>query len=108
MDFLFLCLDKGSAKKVIVEKLEEFNISFTDVGMGIQLTDQTLGGIARVTTSTANMRDHFRGRVSFGEAACDSEYDRNIQIADLNALNPSLAVIQCNNQFVFSRHSNSY
>src|SRR5260370_5900267 len=103
MDFVFLCLDKGSAKKVIVEKLEEFNSSFTDVGMGIQLTDQTLGGIVRVTTSTANMRDHFRGRVSFGEAAGDNEYDRNIQIADLNALNASLAVIKWKKQFGFYR-----
>jgi hypothetical protein len=103
MDFVFLCLDKGSAKKVIVEKLEEFNIPFTDVGMGIQLNDQALGGIVRVTTSTANMRDHFRGRVSFGEAAGDNEYDRNIQIADLNALNATLAVIKWKKLFRFYR-----
>ena len=25
MDFVFVCLDKGSPKKLIVEKLEEFN-----------------------------------------------------------------------------------
>ena len=59
MDFVFLCVDKGSAKKVIVEKLEEFDIPFTDVGMGIQLNDDALGGIVRVTTSTPQKRDHF-------------------------------------------------
>ena len=69
MDFVFLCLDKGSAKKLIVEKLEEFNIPFTDVGMGIQLNDEALGGIVRVTTSTPQKRDHFRSRVSFGGRA---------------------------------------
>src|ERR1700722_9571824 len=63
-DFVFVCLDKGSPKKLIVEKLEEFNVPFTDVGMGIQLNENALGGIVRVTTSTAQVRNHFRGRVS--------------------------------------------
>ncbi len=94
MDFVFLCVDKGSVKKVIVEKLEEFNVSFADVGMGIQLSDDSLGGILRVTTSTPQKRDHFRSRVSFGDPVDDNEYDRNIQIADLNAFNASLAVIK--------------
>ena len=39
MDFVFLSVDKGSVKRVIVEKLEEFNIPFIDVGMGVQLND---------------------------------------------------------------------
>ena len=68
-DFVFVCLDKGVPKKLIVEKLEEFNIPFTDVGMGIQLTDNALGGIVRVTTSTAQNQDHFRGRVSFEDGS---------------------------------------
>lgn len=103
LDFSFVCVDKGSAKKFIVEKLEEFNVPFIDVGMGIHLNDQALGGIVRVTTSTPHKRDHFRGRVSFGDAAQDDEYDRNIQIADLNALNASLAVIRWKKLFGFYR-----
>lgn len=103
MDFVFLCLDKGSAKKVIVEKLEEFNIPFTDVGLGIQLNGEALGGIVRITTSTAQMRGHFRSRVSFADDPGDDDYDRNIQIADLNALNASLAVIKWKKLFGFYR-----
>lgn len=103
MDFVFVCLDKGSPKKLIVEKLEEFNVPFTDVGMGVQLTDDTLGGIVRVTTSTALMRDHFRGRVAFEDAPGDDDYNRNIQIADLNALNAALAVIKWKKLFGFYR-----
>jgi hypothetical protein len=102
-DFVFLCLDKGGAKKLIVEKLEEYNVPFTDVGMGIQLTDGFLGGIVRVTTNTEKKRDHFRSRVSFGDAAGDNEYDRNIQVADLNALNAALAVIRWKKHFGFYR-----
>jgi len=103
MDFVFLCVDKGAAKKVIVEKLEEFKVPFCDVGMGIQLNNGALGGIVRATTSTEGKRDHFRGRVSFGDATGGNEYDSNIQIADMNALNAALAVIKWKKLFGFYR-----
>jgi hypothetical protein len=103
MDFVFVCVDRGSIKKLIVEKLQELNIPFTDVGMGIQLSDEALGGIVRVTTSTPMMREHFSSRVSFEDAAGDDDYDRNIQIADLNALNAALAVIKWKKLFGFYR-----
>jgi hypothetical protein len=103
MDFVFVCLDRGTPKKLIVEKLEEFNIPFTDVGMGLQLTDNTLGGIVRATTSSTQMRSHFRGRVSFDDGREDDDYNRNIQIADLNALNAALAVIKWKKLFGFYR-----
>jgi hypothetical protein len=107
MNFVFLCVDKGSAKKVIVPKLEEFNVPFTDVGMGIQLNDGALGGIVRITTNTDKRRDHFRNRVSFGDGVSDNEYDRNIQIADLNAFNAALAVIKWKKHFGFYRDMKS-
>ena len=103
MGFVFVCLDKNGPKKLIVEKLEEFNVPFTDVGMGIQLDGDSLGGILRVTTSTPQKRDHFRGRVSFENAPGDDDYNRNIQIADLNALNAALAVMKWKKLFGFYR-----
>ena len=103
MEFVFVCLDKGEPKKLIVEKLEEFNIPFVDVGIGLDLTDDALGGILRVTASTAQMRDHFRSRVSFEDTPGDDDYNRNIQIADLNALNAALAVIKWKKIFGFYR-----
>jgi hypothetical protein len=102
-DFVFICVDKGSVRKFLVEQLEYFNIQFADVGMGVDLDGDFLGGIVRVTASTPSMRDHFRGRVSFGEAAADNVYDRNIQIADLNALNAAFAVIKWKKLFGFYR-----
>ncbi|MEX2232210.1 MAG: hypothetical protein WD824_08620 [Cyclobacteriaceae bacterium] len=47
----------------------------------------------RVTTSTPEKRDHIEKRVSLAEATIDV-YDRNIQIADLNSLSASLAVMK--------------
>lgn len=103
MSFVFVCLDKNRPKKLILEKLEEFNVPFTDVGMGIQVDGDSLGGMLRVTTSTAQKRDHFRERVSFEDAPGDDDYHRNIQIADLNALNAALSVIKWKKLFGFYR-----
>lgn len=106
MDFVFVCVDNGEVKKLIVEKLEEFGVPFIDVGMGVQLNDEMLTGIVRVTTSTPDKRDHFRDRVSFEDIG-NNEYNRNIQIADLNALNAAMAVIKWKKLFGFYRDMKS-
>lgn len=97
VDFVFLCME-GAGKKAIVRKLEEMKMPFIDVGMGVYVVNDndSLGGILRVTTSTPDRREHVwqKQRIPFSEAAGDNEYDRNIQIADLNALNAALAVIK--------------
>jgi ThiF family len=103
MDFVFLALDKGSSKKIIVEKLHEWSIPFIDVGIGVQIVEDALLGVVRTTTSTNNKRGHIEEmqRISFGEGDENNEYSRNIQIADLNALNASLAVIKWKKLFGF-------
>lgn len=95
MSFVFVCIDQGTAKRLIVERLEEWGIPFIDVGMGIQLgEDNTLGGIVTVTTSTTNKRDHLRARTAFSDGEAANEYSQNVQISELNALNAALAVIK--------------
>lgn len=94
MACVFLCIDGGSGKKFIVEKLEEFGSLFIDVGMGLYVTNETIGGQLRVTTSENDNRAAARSRMSFADNEGAEEYDRNIQIADLNALNATLAVIR--------------
>lgn len=100
MDFVFLCIDDGDSKNLIVEKLEAFGVAFIDVGLGVRLDGDMLAGAVRVTTSTPEKRDHFRDRVGFEELG-NNEYNRNIQIADLNALNAAFAVIKWKKLFGF-------
>jgi hypothetical protein len=100
MDFVFVCVDDGESKRLIVQKLEAFGVPFVDVGMGVRLNDEMLAGTVRVTASTPNKRDHFRNRVSFEEIG-NNEYNRNIQVADLNALNGALAVVKWKKLFGF-------
>lgn len=96
MNFVFLCLDKAEPKKLIIQVLEECGTSFIDVGMGVFHANGALQGILRVTTSTASKRDHVwvKNRISFSDGDDHNEYGRNIQVADLNALNATLAVIK--------------
>lgn len=94
MASVFLCIDAGPGKKYIVEKLEEFGVPFLDTGMGLYVKDETLGGILRVVTSTPETRAMARARMSLADDGAANEYDKNIQIADLNALNAIFAVMQ--------------
>jgi len=94
MNFVFICVDKGPVKQLIIEKLEGWGISFIDVGMGIEMVDTGLTGILRVTTSTPEYRDHVRQRISFADDDPEGVYNQNIQIAELNAFNAALAVIK--------------
>ncbi|MBK9131257.1 MAG: ThiF family adenylyltransferase [Gammaproteobacteria bacterium] len=101
MAFVFLCIDRGEEKQAIMAKLEEFGIPFIDVGMGVYLKNETLIGTVTVTTSTPSQRGHVKNRVSFSSGDAENEYDTNIQIADLNALNATLAVIRWKKLFGF-------
>ena len=94
--FFFICLDKGNIKEKIIYRLEESKISFIDVGMGLEIVDNSLRGMLRITTSTENKREHVRekDRISFTDDDDDDDYSKNIQIADLNSLNATLAVIK--------------
>jgi len=97
MDFVFLCMDGGPDKRAVVERLEASGASFVDTGIGLDEEDGSIGGIVRVTTSTAQQRQHVwdARRISFDDPDEEAnEYARNIQVADLNALNACLAVVR--------------
>jgi molybdopterin/thiamine biosynthesis adenylyltransferase len=94
MTFVFLCFDPGPDKKIIVDKLEELSISFIDVGIGLYRRGDSLGGKLRVTTSLPGRRESARHNIPLSGGDANDEYDKNIQIADLNALNACLAVIK--------------
>jgi hypothetical protein len=101
-DFVFLAIDGGSAKKFIIDKIQEFGIPFVDTGVGVYQAGDSLGGMIRTTASAQGHTDHIRDnkRISFADEA-DDEYDQNIQIAELNMLNAALAVIKWKKLFGF-------
>lgn len=93
--FAFVCVDKGSARKVIFDLLIELGIPFIDVGMGLRRKGQGLNGMARTTHYP---KDRAKDVLAKGWAEVTSDpdnlYRTNIQIAELNALNACMAVIR--------------
>ncbi len=113
MSFVFLALDNGRAKRIAIQALENYGVPFIDVGMGVQEVEGSLLGQLRVTTCTPQAREHIQETVPFPERDVENDYSRNIQIADLNALNAALAVIKWKKRLGFyadleNEHSSIY
>ncbi|GAA1458800.1 ThiF family adenylyltransferase [Williamsia maris] len=94
MSFVFVAVDDGEARRQICSGLEQLGVSFIDVGMGVYEVNQILGGQVRITASTLNNRESAHARLPFGSRDPNNDYMSNIQIADLNCLAATLAVIR--------------
>ena len=80
----------ATTQVAILAWLREHGIPAVEVGMGIQDEDGQLAGLVAVV-------NHFPGNLNpltSPNSIKVNEYDRNIQVADLNALNALLAVIE--------------
>lgn len=109
LDFVFLCFDKGSIKKEIIEKLELLDKPFIDVGISVESIDnECLIGTMKVVSSKSGCRNFIRerNRIDFSDAD-DDLYNDNIQIAELNSLNACLAVIKWKKLFGFYQDKNN-
>lgn len=101
MNFVFLALDGGDAKRLAVETLRRAGIPFVECGMGLYQVDQKLAGVLRLTTGTETKQDHLNANIPYSDGNVNNEYAQNLQIADLNALSAALAVIRWKKLFGF-------
>lgn len=90
---VFICIDNDVSRKLIIQFLLKNNISFIDVGLGVNALDDALIGTVRVTTGTNEKHNHLADRIPF-VSEDNKDYNTNIQIAELNCLNAVLAVIK--------------
>ncbi|MCX6350238.1 MAG: ThiF family adenylyltransferase [Bacteroidetes bacterium] len=93
MSYVFICVDKNSVRNFLMGHLLKVGIPFIDVGLGVNTVDDSLIGTVRVTAGTSLKNDHLSNRIG-AEDSDENEYSTNIQIADLNSLNATLAVIK--------------
>jgi hypothetical protein len=93
MSYVFICIDRNSVRKLIIDHLILSNVAFFDVGLGVNVVEDKLIGAVRVTSGTPNKNDHISLRTFPGDTD-ENDYATNIQIAELNALNAILAVIK--------------
>lgn len=94
--FAFVCVDKGSARAEVFQMLIERSIPFIDVGMGPSLSKQgPIKGMLRTTYfPPGKATDILAAGHAETRDAPEDVYRTNIQIAELNALNASVAVIR--------------
>lgn len=92
LDFVFIALDDAKTRVWLHQKLDEVDKPFVDVGMGVVNRENKLEG--HVRTSFCEVRKSSAKPSGNSNKQDREEYDRNIQIAELNALNASLAVIR--------------
>lgn len=93
LSFVFICIDSNSARGMIISHLKKFQIPFIDVGLGVEIIEDSLAAILRVTLGTSSKHDHIFDRIGTVDTD-DNEYSTNIQIADLNAMNALMAVLK--------------
>ena len=95
-DFVFVCVDKGPARAIICGYLQTQGIRFVDVGMSVEIVPESLKlvGTCRYTLSTPTQTEHIKTYVPMMEDSEDALYRKNIQVADMNALNAVLAVMK--------------
>lgn len=95
-DFVFVCVDRGSSRRLLFQHLTSQRIPFIDVGMDLQQIKSTgkLIGSCRFTMCTPDQQNHFAQYAPMDNGDSEAIYRQNIQIADMNALNAQLAVMK--------------
>lgn len=100
IDYTFISVDKNKVRSMLVRELLKMNRTFIDVGMGVNMLEDSLLGSIRVTAGTEKFNKHLEYRIG-SEESDENDYATNIQIADLNCLNAVLAVIKWKKLFGF-------
>lgn len=92
LDFVFLAMDSGEAKRNIIEFLKNHEIDFIDTGIDINRAENSLIGMTRATLSVKGNMETADQYISY-EAADKDLYQTNVQTADLNAFCGLTAII---------------
>jgi len=99
-DFVFVSVDDGPARLEIVEWLSSRAIPFVDCGMGLNRSVVGLNGVVRITgVDRAAFQQTVHSPYLPTANPEGGEYRKQGQIAELNALNATLAVIRFKQQF---------
>lgn len=99
-DFVFVSVDDGPARRLIVEWLSSKGIPFVDCGMGLNRSVIGLNGAVRITGVDRAAYERTVGTAYLPTSnAKEDEYRRQAQIAELNALNAAFAVIKFKQHF---------
>lgn len=92
-DFIFVAVDNNKSRIKICSYLTGNNIKYVDVGLGVNLIDDSLTASFRVSYPHEDGINVLKNHCG-GDNQEDDIYASNIQIAELNALNAGFAVMK--------------
>ncbi|WP_395680482.1 ThiF family adenylyltransferase [Dokdonella sp.] len=100
-DFVFVAVDDGPARGVLLDWLSNAGIPYVDCGMGlVRSYGSTLNGRVRVTGVDRAAYERTEGTMFLQtDNAKDHEYRKQAQIIELNALNAAWAVVRFKQHF---------
>lgn len=114
-DFVFSCVDKPAVRKLLFEFLIQQKTSFIDTGMELEhiKEDQSLIGTCRATLCSPERKDHLPRHISIRDANANDIYDENIQIAEMNVMNATMAILKWKKycgfyQDLYQEHQSTY
>ena len=90
--FAFVAIDACPEKADIISELERRNLPFVDVGMGLHLGSNGIGGTLRAVLSAEKTRERVRPHIPLDPGGRENIYENNIQISDLNSFNADMAI----------------
>lgn len=91
--FVFVCIDDGVSRAEICDMLIGLKIPFIDVGMGIEKEKGALDGLIRTTLFIGEKAAQARNEIPTDKRDEMGAYRVYVQIAEMNALNASIAVL---------------
>ena len=97
LDFVFVSVDDNVVRRWLLAGLQQHCVPFIDVGMGLEKNGDKLLGVIRTSISTPTSglyEPQMKKLQSVSMLNGQGEYERSIQIVELNALNAALAVIR--------------
>ena len=94
MSFVFIAATDGDMKRRLITALTSRNVPFIDVGMGLLEQDASLFGTVRTVAWSPEESMEALREIPYTDGEAEGEYSRNIQVADINALNAAMAVIK--------------
>jgi len=95
-DYVFICVDKGCVRAMIIAALSNAGRRFIDCGIGVEMNDARtqLRATCRVTAGVPGRYDHIKSRVPTDDLLDEEAlYASNIQVVELNAASAVMAVI---------------
>jgi hypothetical protein len=98
-DFIFICIDSINGRKTITDYLNQRAINYIDTGIGMGITENWLYWQVKISNS-----------LSIDEVPEDENniYKQNIQIAEVNSLAASIAVIEWKKRIGYYWDGNSW